>query len=190
MSDVRTFLMMGRPGSGKGTQAKLLAEKVGGKVYSSGERCREISANGTYFGNRTKEVVDKGDLMPEWFSVYLFEEVLITLEPKDAIVFEGAGRKPLEVKTFDEVAAWLGRPYVAVYLNADEDTLRARLLKRHEMQGRADDARAAIENRFARFNQDTLRSLEFFRAKGILHEINAEQSIEAVHADIIKALTL
>src|SRR4051812_16894017 len=90
--EVRTFLMMGRPGSGKGTQAKLLADKVGGQVYSSGNRLREMAKSGSYFGNKTKEVMERGDLMPVWVSQYLFEEALIKLEPADTIIFEGSCR--------------------------------------------------------------------------------------------------
>ena len=72
---------MGRPGSGKGTQAALLAQKAGGQVYSSGSRLREMAKSGSYFGNRTKAVMERGDLMPIWVSQYLFEEALIKLEP-------------------------------------------------------------------------------------------------------------
>jgi len=180
--------MMGRPGAGKGTQAKLLAEKIGGQVIDSGSRCREFAAQGTFFGRKTKAVIESGDLMPEWFSIYLFEDALIRLEPAQAVVFEGAGRKPLEAQEFDRAAAWLERSYRVVYLNAPEDILRARLLERAKIAGRADDAAHIIDNRFARFKEDTERSLEFFRARGVLVEVNADQPIEAVHAAVLQAL--
>lgn len=182
--------MIGRPGAGKGTQAKLLAEKIGGSVYDSGALCREFAKQDTSFGRKTKAVIDSGDLMPEWFSIYLFEDILIKLEPSQAIVFEGAGRKVLEAQEFDKAASWLGRPYKVIFLNAPEEILRARLLERQGAQGRADDAAHAIDLRFARFLENTLPSIEFFRSRGVLVEVNSDQPIEAVHADVLKALNI
>ena len=120
---------MGRPGSGKGTQAALLAAKVGGSVYSSGARLRQMAASESYFGRRAQAVMSAGDLMPVWVSQYLFEEALIKLEPVDTIIFEGSGRIVEEAMRFHEAAVWLERPYVAVYIDAPEDVLRERLLK-------------------------------------------------------------
>lgn len=190
MSDIRTFLMMGAPGSGKGTQAKLLAEKIGARVYSSGSRLREMAATGSYFGKRAKEVMERGDLMPVWVSQYLFEEALIALEPADAIVFEGSGRILDEAMRFHEAAVWLKRPYKAVYLEASEENLKQRLLKRQGIEGRADDAEAALAERFQNFRTLTSQSIEYFKQEGTLTVINGEQSIEAVHADVLKALQL
>lgn len=187
---VKTFLMMGRPGSGKGTQAKMLAEVVGGQVYSSGSRLREMAASGSYFGKRTKEVMDSGDLMPVWVSQYLFEEALIKLEPSDTIIFEGSCRILEEAMRFHEAALWLGRPYVAVYLDAQEDKLRERLLKRAGLEGRADDNASALQERFDKFNELTTKSLEYFKKEGTLVVVNGEQSVEEVHAEVLKALHL
>jgi adenylate kinase len=188
MQDVRTFLMMGRPGAGKGTQAKLLAEKIGAQVCSSGDRLRQMAQSGTFFGNKAKAVMAAGDLMPEWVSIYLFEDALIKLEPADKIVFEGSGRKPLEAREFHQAAVWLERPYKAIYIKASEEVLRARLLNRAE--GRADDVASALNLRFERFAEDTEKSIEYFRSEGTLVEINGEQPIEAVHADILKILNI
>ena len=182
--------MMGAPGSGKGTQASALAAKVGGRVYSSGSRLRQMVASGTYFGKRSQEVMAKGDLMPVWVSQYLFEEALISLEPQDAIVFEGSCRILEEAKRFHEAAGWLERPYVAIYLEASEASLKERLRKRAGLEGRADDADGALDERFAKFKELTLQSIEYFKGEGTLIIINGEQEVEKVHAEILKALAL
>lgn len=179
---------MGAPGSGKGTQAKLLAEKIGGRVYSSGGRLREMAASGSYFGKRTQAVMSAGDLMPVWVSQYLFEEALIALEPADAIVFEGSGRILEEAMRFHEAAQWLGRPYISVYLEATEEHLKQRLLKRQGIEGRADDVDSALNERFEKFRTLTLASIDYFKKEGTLVVVNGEQTVEAVHADIVKSL--
>ncbi len=188
--DAKTFIMIGRPGAGKGTQAKLLAQKLGGQVIDSGARCREIATQDTFFGRKTKAVIDSGDLMPEWFSIYLFEDALIKLEPAQAVVFEGAGRKLLEAQEFDRAANWLERPYQVVYLSAPEEELRKRLLERAGVQGRADDAAAAIEVRMQRFAEHTEPSIEYFRSRGVLVEVSSLPPIEEVHQSVLKALTI
>jgi adenylate kinase len=190
MTDVKTFLMMGRPGSGKGTQAKLLADKVGAAVYSSGARLREMAKTGSYFGNRTKEVMERGDLMPIWVSQYLFEEALIKLEPADKIIFEGSARIVDEAMRFHEACVWLNRPYVAVYLDAPEDKLKERLLKRAGLEGRGDDKDSALDERFLKFAELTQKSLDYFKSEGTLVTVNGDQSVEEVYADICKALDL
>ena len=190
MNTTKTFLMMGRPGSGKGTQAAMLADRVGGFVYSSGARLREMAKSDSYFGNKTKEVMERGDLMPIWVSQYLFEEALIKLEPADTIVFEGSCRILEEAMRFHEAAVWLERPYIAVYIDAPEEVLRARLLKRAGLEGRADDNAAALQERFDKFTELTTKSIEYFKKEGTLVTVNGDQSVETVHAEICKALAL
>jgi adenylate kinase len=191
MTDTKTFLMMGRPGSGKGTQAKLLAEKLGGAtIYSSGARLREMAARGGFFGNKTKAVMERGDLMPIWVSQYLFEEALIGLEPQDKIIFEGSCRILEEAMRFHEAAVWLERPYLAIYIDAPEDKLRERIAKRAQIEGRADDAQAAVQERFDNFTNLTLKSVEYFDSEKTLIRVNGDQSVEQVHAEIVKALGL
>ena len=187
---VHTFLMMGRPGSGKGTQAALLASKVGGSVYSSGARLREMAASGSFFGNKAKAVMSAGDLMPVWVSQYLFEEALLKLEPAQAIVFEGSCRIEEEARRFHEAATWLERAYVAVHIDVPEAVLRERLLKRAGIEGRADDSASALQERFDKFTELTLKSIEYFKSEGTLVTINGDQTPEQVQADILSALKL
>jgi len=190
MKDIKTFLMMGRPGSGKGTQASLLAQKIDATVYSSGGRLREMAQSGSYFGNRTKEVMERGDLMPVWVSQYLFEEAMIKLDPADKIVFEGSARIVEEAIRFHEACVWLNRPYVAIYLDAPEDKLKERLQKRAGLEGRGDDKSGALNERFLKFNELTQKSIDYFKSEGTLVTINGDQAVEQVHADVIKALGL
>ncbi len=181
--------MMGRPGSGKGTQAKLLAKKIGADVYSSGNRLREMAKGQGFVAGKVKRVIEEGDLLPSWFSSHMFVEVMLGLQPEDKIVFEGACRRKEEAAAFDETALWLERPYTAVYLNISDTEVEKRLNLRRQTEGRADDASDTIEHRLGEYEEFTAHAVEFFREKGVLLEIDGNQSIEEVHATILRALT-
>jgi len=180
--------MMGRPGSGKGTQAKLLAEKISGQMYSSGSDFRALAASDAYLGKRIKAAMEAGELLPHWLASYLYEKTLFGLNEEDVIVFEGACRTEPEAVLFHEIAEWLPRTYMAIDLVVSDEETRKRLAIRHE--ARADDGEAVINHRIEQYKEKTKPAIEYFRSQGRLIEINGEQSVEAVHADILKALQL
>jgi adenylate kinase len=191
MNDIRTFLMLGRPGSGKGTQGKLLADKVGGVVYSSGSYLRPLSQEDTFVGRKVKEVMERGDLLPDWFSIFVFERALLTLEPQDGIIFEGACRRLAEAQAFKRTVEWLERPYKAVFLDVPEEVLKKRLVERRAVEGRADDATLEIiENRFKTYKENTEPSIDFFRKEGTLVTVEGNHPIEEVHQHVLEALKL
>ena len=182
--------MMGPPGSGKGTQGKLLAKKIGADVYSSGSRLREMGKGQGFVSQKVKITIDRGDLLPAWFSSHLFVDALLGLTPDEQIVFEGACRRIEEAEAFDQTAAWLERPYRAVFLSISDAEVAKRLSIRQGTEGRADDTSDKIEHRIKEFEEKTAPVVEFFRSRRALVEVNGEQPIEAVHAEILKALNL
>ncbi len=182
--------MVGRPGSGKGTQAKLLADKIGAPIFSTGGEFRSLAAGGSYLGNRLKGAMESGELLPHWLASYTFQKVLFGLEPQDKIVFEGACRTAPEAALFEEMAQWLPRPYKAVYLRISEEEAWKRLLVRQQLSGRADDDTAAIRTRFEEYKNKNEAVIDIFRKEGTLVEINGEQPIEGTHHDVLQALNL
>lgn len=187
---VHTFLMMGRPGSGKGTQAKLLAKKVDGEIYSSGNRLREMAKGTGFVNQKVKAVLESGELLPAWFSSHMFVDVLLSLGVSDPIVFEGACRRLEEARAFVQTAEWLERPYTAIFLNIADAEVEKRLSLRRTTEGRSDDASDTVSHRIAEYAQNTIPAVEFFKSQGTLVEINGEQGIDTVHADILKALKI
>ncbi len=181
---------MGRPGSGKGTQARLLAEKIGAEVYSSGNRLREMAKGQGFVNNKIKETMNTGGLLPAWLSSHLFIEALLGLSHADKIVFEGACRRLEEAESFDETAHWLVRPYRAVFLNISDAEVEKRLALRKGAEGRSDDASDTVPHRVKEYDDHTAHAVEFLKSRGMVVEVNGEQPIEAVHADILKALNL
>ncbi len=184
----RTFLFMGRPGCGKDTQGHLLAEKIGSKLFSSGEVFRAIIKSGTAAGKRLESDLHAGFLMPIWFACYLFEGALMGLNEEDDIVFQGACRKLPEAELFNEIHEWLKRPYTVICLDINDETMKKRIGHRRDASGRVEDGEHAIQTRIDEFNKWTVPSIEFFKSKGTVISVNAEQPIEEVHKDVLKAL--
>ena len=173
-TEIKTFVFMGRPGSGKGAQAARLSKQTGFKIFSTGDRCREISGQDSFLGRKLRRVVEGGELTPDWFASYLFEEALLPLAPEQGIIFDGLGRKESEARLFNEVCQWLHRPYQVIFLDTKEKTVRERLLKR-STEGRADDAEEAIHIRFQAYERDTEPAINFFESLGVVATVDGER---------------
>lgn len=178
-------LIIGRPGSGKGTQAKLLAKRLGWLRLSSGDRIKEIRDGNEPFSARVREMYDKGTLLPDWFADYLLESGLLELEPHVGVIAEGFGRTESQAKHFNEIVSWLGRCLLVLNLDVSEDEARRRMMERAKTQDRPDsDAEDKIQERFDKFTEQTEPGLNFFRELGLVVEVNGEQTPEKVAEDI------
>ena len=142
--EYNTFIMLGKPGSGKGEQSKFLSKETGFNIVSSGKRFREIASHDTIIGHKVKDVIDNGLLMPHWFASYIFLDTTIHLENKGGAIFDGAARKKPEAELFHDVMTWLERPYMAIYINVSDEVAIERIMKRRETEGRLDDGVDAL----------------------------------------------
>lgn len=184
----KTLVMVGKPGSGKGTQAKLIADQTGWRVFSTGDKFRELKKSDTFLGRKIQETIDNGRLMPYWFASFLFQEAVIYLPAEIGIIYEGAGRLPSEAALFHDVMEWLERPYRAVYLDVHEGVSIDRLTKRKLIESRADDEEDKIRVRLAVHEKEVEPAMDVFRGKGTLLHINGDQTIEKVHEEILVKL--
>ncbi len=184
----KTFVMLGKPGSGKGTQTKFLSQETGFEVFSTGDKFRDLQKADTPLGHKIADIMDNGNLMPYWFAGFLFQEAVIYL-PKDAgIIYEGAARKVPEAELFHDVMGWLERPYKAIYLDITHEESMKRLLKRRHIEGRADDEESKIQNRLSVYEKEIKPTLEVFKKHGTFLHVNGEQTPEEVFEEIMKKM--
>jgi adenylate kinase len=184
-----TTLLIGRPGSGKGTQAKLLSEKMGWLHLSSGDRFKEIRDGNEPFSERVREIYDRGDLMPNWFAEYLLESGLLELDKNVGVVMEGFGRTKSQAEHLREITEWLGRDLVVINLEVSEEEAARRMESRSLVQDRPDsNGKEKIAIRLANFAKETGPALEYFRSLGIVKDIDGELTPEGVAEEIQKAL--
>ncbi len=186
--ETRTIFFIGKPGCGKGTQAKLLSEKTGWKVMSSGSQFRAIAAEDSTVGRRVKAEIDVGTLSPHWFAMYLYLKALFTVRDDESVIFDGFNRKAQEAELVIDSLKWLGRPFTILNVRISDEEVKKRLAKRKEIEGRTDDS--AVEERLKEYREYTEPAIEIFHKAGTLIEINGEQTPEEIAADIRKVLEL
>ena len=179
------FFFVGRIASGKETQSRQLAEKLGYDVFMVGGRFREIVASGSYLGERIKDTYEKGLLMPSWVANYMFEEYVFNLPADKGAIFEGSGRDEDQAKTIDAVCTWLGRPYTVLNLEVSE----GEVMKRAQLRARdkTDDAEI-VKTRLAEYQRLTEPAINYFRSIGKCIEIHGEQTPEEVHEEVMRAV--
>lgn len=188
MDTYKTIFLLGKPGSGKGTQAKRLAEKTGWPMFGSGDQFRAIAKEDTPAGRKTQEEMDRGLLSPPWFVEYLYLKILLSL-PKDQIaIFDGFNRKVEEANLIFSSAEFLNRPFTVINIQVSDEEVHKRLDSRKTESERADDY--FVQTRLEEYARYTEKALEVFRAGGACIDINGEQSPDAVAHDIERALGL
>lgn len=182
-------LLIGRPGSGKGTQAKLLAEKLGWIRLSSGDLIKDIRDGNEPFSPRVREMYDKGRLLPNWFADYLLESGLLQLDSHVGVICEGFGRTESQARHLCDIIDWLGRELKVINLEVSEDEVRSRMMLRGLTEDRPDsNAEDKITARLNLFTAETAPALEYFRGCGRVVDIDGAQSPEKVAEDIEAAL--
>ncbi len=176
---------MGKIASGKGTQASSVVNHFGGVLYSNGNKVRETATQPTVFGKRVKEMYEGGFLMPEWIASYWMTHALVSQFQHERVVFEAVAKKPDEAELFHNIHEWLGRRYIVFNLEISDDEVRAR------SQARARDivdSVKSVEKRLEEYRAYTDKSIQFFREKGTLIDIDGSRPPDVVQQQIFNYL--
>ena len=182
---VSTVLIIGRPGSGKGTQTKLLADKLGWETLSSGNIFRELRKKEGPLGDKIRSVYDEGLLFPYWFPAYLFQHAVLNMDITKGLIAEGFCRAPDEARVFDAVLTWLGRRYIVIDLTVSDEEATRRQSHRNKSEERADsNTPEKIRVRLNEYHKNTEPVIQFFKDKGNLIEINGEQTPEEIAEEL------
>ena len=210
------IVLLGAPGSGKGTQAKkLMAEKNVPQV-STGDMLREAVAEGTRFGLKAKSIMEAGNLVPDEVVLGIISERLGRPDAQEGFILDGFPRTTQQALDLEELLDQMGTPLdSAVLMDVDFDILMKRLTGRRtcsltgkllniyyssqeeldectnaggELIQREDDNEETIGNRLDVYRQSTEPLIDFYRKRGKLVSINAEGSIDEVYARLVEAL--
>lgn len=190
----QTFVFFGRSGSGKGTQAKLLMKyldehKSNGNLYiETGQKFRDFLAQEeNHTANLTRKVIDEGGLMPVFMPIWLWTgELVDKFSGKEDLILDGLCRKVEEANVLNSAMKFYGlkKPNI-IYINTDKGWS----LKRLRERGRDDDDKEEdMMRKLNWFDWQVMPAMSYFHENPEYNflEINGEQSIEEVHAEILK----
>jgi len=208
------FLVLGAPGSGKGTQAKLLVKKLDYNYLETGKVCRAMAKRNSPLGRKVNDLMHKkGVLVPDDIMEQIVKSWLDKVGVKKGIVFEGYPRNVTQHQIWKKMLTEKGvQPELVFYLKVSHKVIVARnsarricpkcsyeynlITKPPKREGfcdqcqaklilRQDDQPKVVERRIKTFNQVTRPLVEVVKKDGLLEEVDGERSIEAIHQDIM-----
>ncbi|MGB5490737.1 MAG: adenylate kinase [Woeseiaceae bacterium] len=211
------IVLLGAPGSGKGTQAKkLMADKHIPQI-STGDMLREAVASGTRFGLKAKSIMEAGDLVPDDVVLGIISERLTKPDAADGFILDGFPRTTQQALDLAELLDQLGTPLdTAVLMDVDFDILMKRLTGRRtcsltgkllniyfssqdeldactgaggELEHREDDNEETIGNRLDVYRKNTEPLIDYYAKRNKLTTINAEGTIDEVYDRLLAALS-
>ena len=183
------LLIIGPPGAGKGTQASRIAERYGVPAISTGDIFRANIKGGTPLGQQVQAIIEQGELVPDSLTNEIVADRLAQADAAAGFLLDGYPRTVEQVHALDAMLApQNARLDAVVLIEADVDEVVARLLKRAELEGRADDTEEVIRHRQEVYAEQTAPLVALFSERGILVTVDGLGSVEDVATRISEGL--
>ncbi|MDR2683666.1 MAG: adenylate kinase [Dysgonamonadaceae bacterium] len=183
------IVIFGAPGSGKGTQSKLIIEKYGLHHISTGDILRKEIERQTALGQIADEYISQGQLVPDRLIIDMMADILDHAPDCKGYIFDGFPRTIPQAQALDELLRERNMPIVAVLtLTVEDKTIFQRLLRRAEMENRTDDTPETIEKRLAVYREQTEPLKEYYRKVGKLFKIKECLSAEEVFESVSEVI--
>ena len=207
------LIMLGPPGSGKGTQAVRLAEKLSMRHLSTGDMLRSALKNETELGLKAKEYMEKGDLVPDQLILDMIKETLASDAASKGFIFDGFPRTIPQAEGLDKMLDGEGKKLdLALNLEVSDQEVVNRLSGRFfcpqcqrtynypsnlpknegkcddcnvDLQKRKDDSEEVVKNRLEVYKKQTQPLIDYYNNKSILTDVNGEREIETIFNDLV-----
>jgi adenylate kinase len=175
------LILLGAPGSGKGTQGALLSTRLGIPKIATGDLLRAAVRDGTPLGLRAKQYMEQGLLVPDEIIMGLIEEVVTSPAARDGVIMDGFPRTIPQATAVDRLLAASRRRVDRVLLiDVPEEELVRRMLGRAALEGRSDDTPETIRKRLAVFREQTEPLIAHYRAQGVMTAIPGTGTVEEI----------
>lgn len=185
-SQGEVLVILGAPGSGKGTLAKVLKEDYGINHISTGDLIRKSD------NVELKKIIASGDLVPDSMIVKILVSELEKMDPSEGVIFDGFPRTIKQAKKLDSILGKMGLGLNhAIFLDLDEKIAKERIKERAKKEDRKDDSSdEVIENRFNEYHDKTFPLVDFYKRSRKLLKIDAEGGKDKVLSKVVEKLGL
>ena len=182
------MLIMGPPGSGKGTQASRIADKLGIVAISTGDIFRHNVKHMTPLGVEAKRYIDNGDFVPDEVTNRMVADRIAQADAEHGFLLDGYPRTGDQVRELDAILGEARPLQKVLELVVDTDEVVKRLLKRAQIEGRADDTEDVIRNRMSVYEAQTAPLTAEYASRGILVQVDGLGDVDDVSERIFAAL--
>ena len=185
------IVLLGPPGSGKGTQAALLVKQLGVPHISTGALLRNAAKRGTELGLKAKALTDKGELVPDEVISDMIEERLSRDDVASGFILDGYPRNLAQAESLDKLLKRLDQPVdEAILIDLDPERIIKRIAKRAKEEGRADDTEETVRNRLQVYAEQTEPVADYYAKRGLLTKVLGEGDVEDIFQRILSILNL
>ena len=175
------LIIFGAPGAGKGTQAARIAQSLGIPAISTGDIFRYNIKNETALGLQVKAILASGAYVPDEVTNAIVRDRLEQADAVDGFLLDGYPRTQAQVAELDEMLSARGRSLdLVLELTVDTDEVVQRLLKRAEIDGRADDTEDVIRHRLKIYDEETAPLAALYQERGLLRQVDGMGEMDAV----------
>ncbi len=183
------IILMGPPGAGKGTQAKVIAERLSIPAISTGDIFRKNVSEETDLGREAKRYLDAGDYVPDEITNAMVRDRVAEDDAVDGFLLDGYPRTLSQVEELDSMLEAVGSSLDAVVvLTVDKEEVVARLVKRAQDEGRADDTEEVMRHRQDVYEEQTAPLIEVYAERGLLVEVDGMGAVAEVTTRVFAAL--
>jgi adenylate kinase len=183
------LILMGPPGAGKGTQAKVIAERLSIPAISTGDIFRKNVSEKTELGVEAKRYMDAGDYVPDEITNAMVRARLAEPDASDGFLLDGYPRTVAQVAELDSMLTDAGQQIDAVVvLTVDQDEVVQRLLHRAHQEGRVDDTEEVMRHRQDVYAEQTAPLIKVYDDRGMLVEVDGMGPVEEVTSRVFEAL--
>ena len=185
------IVLLGPPGSGKGTQAALLVKQLGIPHISTGALLRDAAKRGTALGMRAKARTDKGELVSDDVMSGMLEERLQLEDVANGFILDGYPRNLAQASALDILLKRLNQPVEeAILIDINAEQILKRIAKRAQEEGRADDTEETVRNRLRVYAEQTAPVADYYAERGLLTRVLGDGGVDEIFQRLRSILNL